>query len=85
MFTIIAMPFEVNCTAEVQVDRTCINITCEEAEGSESIAAVDIFINGRSEGSGNNIIIEGTEPINVLLFCCFFFKKLCHTVSHCLC
>ena len=59
MYTYIAgiaapVPFEVNCTAEVLVDRNCVNITCKEAEGSQSIVAVDIFINGRSEGSGND-------------------------------
>ena len=70
-----------NCTAEVQVDRTCINITCEEAEGSESIVAVGIFINERNEGFGNNIIIEGTEPINLLLFCFLFSQE---TLPHCI-
>lgn len=55
-FSHTAALFQVICTAELLADRSCINITCEVAEGSQIIVGVDFLINGESEGSGENII-----------------------------
>ena len=55
LFLILTAAFQVNCTAVLLGDSNCVNITCEEAEGSQNIVGVEVFLNGESQGPGKHI------------------------------
>ena len=54
-FFLILTVFQVNCTAVLLGGSNCVNITCEEAEGSQNIVGVEAFLNGESQGPGKYI------------------------------
>ena len=58
-----ATPFQVNCTAVPLDGSSCVNITCEEAEGSQSIVGVEVFLNEESQGPGKSVHVHSCSAI----------------------